>query len=192
MRILHARDYVVQPWKNGGGMTTEIAVSPVGAGFSDFEWRVSMAQVAADGPFSQFPGIDRSLALLDGAGLDLDVAGRGMIEVRPGGPPAVFPGDVAAASRLLAGPITDLNIMTRRGKWRHELSRVEISGIYRFEPRADVTVNLVGGPGGVAVGGRAVSSGDALLLRGVDEDGASELRCADHTVVWLGELWLVR
>jgi environmental stress-induced protein Ves len=46
------------PWKNGGGETTEIAVFPDGAGLSDFDWRVSMARVDGDGPFSSFPGIE--------------------------------------------------------------------------------------------------------------------------------------
>ena len=50
-------------WKNGGGSTTEIAVFPPDAGFDDFDWRVSLATVAADGPFSAFPGIERTLAM---------------------------------------------------------------------------------------------------------------------------------
>ena len=52
----------------GGGSTTEIAVAPPGAGFDDFDWRVSLATITQDGPFSAFPGIDRTLALVDGDG----------------------------------------------------------------------------------------------------------------------------
>ena len=61
MRILRAPDYRVMPWKNGGGTTTEVAVSPEGAGLDHFDWRISMARVEQDGPFSTFPGIDRTL-----------------------------------------------------------------------------------------------------------------------------------
>ena len=65
MQILYARDRVVSPWKNGGGTTTEVAAFPPGAPLENFGWRVSIAQVARSGPFSLFPGIDRTLALLD-------------------------------------------------------------------------------------------------------------------------------
>jgi uncharacterized protein len=122
MRILHATDYVVQSWKNGGGMTTEIVASPPGASFDAIDWRISMARVERAGPFSMFAGIDRSLGVLDGEGMVLAVKGRGEIELKPGMHPAVFPGDVPVAARLPGGPILDLNVMSRRRRWRHHLS----------------------------------------------------------------------
>ena len=64
------------PWKNGGGTTAEIAAFPDGAGFNAFDWRISLAEVASDGPFSAFPGIDRTLMLVEGARLALDRRGR--------------------------------------------------------------------------------------------------------------------
>ena len=71
LTVLRAADHRTMPWKNGGGSTTEIAAAPDGAGIDAFDWRVSMAVVAADGPFSEFPGIDRTLSILDGSGLIL-------------------------------------------------------------------------------------------------------------------------
>ena len=68
MQVLRAENYRRMPWKNGGGETTEIAVFPAGAGLDDFDWRVSMARVESSGPFSVFPGIDRTLAILEGEG----------------------------------------------------------------------------------------------------------------------------
>ncbi|HWV09358.1 MAG TPA: HutD family protein, partial [Pseudomonas sp.] len=62
------------PWKNGGGETRELAIEPAGAALDEFEWRISSARVTAPGGFSSFPGIDRSLAILNGDGLGL-VAG---------------------------------------------------------------------------------------------------------------------
>jgi environmental stress-induced protein Ves len=61
----------VQAWKNGGGVTREIAVFPDGAGSDDFIWRISVADVTAGGPFSVFPGIDRYIAVIDGKGMTL-------------------------------------------------------------------------------------------------------------------------
>ena len=76
MRLIREKSYRRQPWKNGGGETIEIAVFPAGASVDDFDWRISMALVATDGPFSTFSGIDRTLTILDGQGIDLFVEGQ--------------------------------------------------------------------------------------------------------------------
>jgi environmental stress-induced protein Ves len=125
IRLLRAADHRTMPWKNGGGSTTEIAVAPAGASIDDFDWRVSTATVAADGPFSLFPGVDRVLALLEGAGLDLDGADplRGPVRLDPHSAPVTFGADLPVAARLHRGPITDLNVMTRRGRFAARIWR---------------------------------------------------------------------
>lgn len=115
MRILRAADRVATPWKNGGGVTREVAAWPPGANLNAFDWRVSLADIAADGPFSTFPGVDRVLTVIAGDGLALEIEGR-TIRLEPGAPFA-FPGEAAVAARLGAGPIRDLNVMVRRGAW---------------------------------------------------------------------------
>lgn len=109
------------PWKNGGGETVEIAVFPEGAGLDDFDWRVSMARVDGSGPFSSFPGIDRTLAILEGAGIDLAVEGRGEVRLTLGSEPHAFPADVATSARLIEGSVVDFNVMTRRGIVGHRV-----------------------------------------------------------------------
>ena len=128
MRILRAADYRTMPWKNGGGTTTEIAVSPDGAGLDDFDWRVSMARVEGGGPFSGFAGVDRTLAVLEGEGIVLDIAGRTPAEVTGASAPLSFPADVPTTAALISGPITDLNVMTRRGRATHTVERLLASG----------------------------------------------------------------
>ena len=123
VRLLKAATHRRMTWKNGGGETMEIAVHPEGAGLADFGWRVSMATVAADGPFSAFPGIDRTLAVLAGAGMHLDIAGQDTRFLDPTTPPLAFPADAATTARLAGGAITDLNVMTRRGAFTHRLTR---------------------------------------------------------------------
>jgi environmental stress-induced protein Ves len=81
----------------------------------DFEWRVSLADVAADGPFSVFPGVDRVLTVIAGDGLVLEVEGK--TERLQPGVPFAFPGDADVVARLTSGPIRDLNVMVRRGAW---------------------------------------------------------------------------
>ncbi|TPM39426.1 HutD family protein [Mesorhizobium sp. B2-3-4] len=127
MRILRAADYRVMPWKNGGGTTTEISVSPDGAGLDDFDWRVSMARVEGSGPFSSFAGIDRTLSVLEGEGIVLDVSGQPPERLTAARPPFSFPADQPTSAALIAGPITDLNVMTRRGRMLHQVERLVIS-----------------------------------------------------------------
>ena len=116
------------PWKNGGGTTVELAISPADAGLEGFAWRLSTAQVAVDGAFSSFPGIDRSLTVLAGNGVCLQRADGLRETLLSGDAIAVFSGEEAISAQLLDGPITDLNLMTRRGVWSHELRLVRLQG----------------------------------------------------------------
>jgi environmental stress-induced protein Ves len=102
-------------WKNGGGRTREIVRVPAGAGMDKFEWRASVAEIAADGPFSTFPGYDRVLVLLSGDGVHLRSA-DGTIDHRLNEPmhPFAFAGEKEIHASLLGGTSTDFNIMTRR------------------------------------------------------------------------------
>ena len=114
-------------WKNGGGVTVEIAVHPEGASVDDFDWRVSMATVANDGPFSVFPGIDRTLSVLEGDGIVLDIDGRETILTGKSAPLA-FAADTRTTARLIGSAITDLNVMTRRGRFTHKVSCLPVDG----------------------------------------------------------------
>lgn len=152
MRILRASDYRVMPWKNGGGTTTEVAVSPEGAGLDAFDWRVSMARVEQDGPFSSFPGIDRTLSILEGAGIVLHVADRIPLGLTTASEPLPFPADVPTRADLIAGPITDLNVMTRRGRVPHSVERLAVSDAIQLAAGAGATLVLCH-EGRVRIGG---------------------------------------
>ncbi|TIX27754.1 HutD family protein [Mesorhizobium sp.] len=142
MRILRADEYRSMPWKNGGGVTTEIAVSPANAGLDDFDWRVSMARVELSGPFSQFAGIDRTLAVLEGEGIVLDIAGYPPTSINRATDPFSFPADVPTAAALIGGPITDLNVMTRRSRMMHSVERLVISAPVEIRTGAGTTLIL--------------------------------------------------
>ncbi|RWP45588.1 HutD family protein [Mesorhizobium sp.] len=166
MRILRAAEYRSMPWKNGGGVTTEIAVSPAGAALDDFDWRVSMARVESGGPFSAFAGVDRTLAVLEGEGIILDIAGRPAATVTKVSAPLSFPADVPTQAALIAGPITDLNVMTRRGRMTHTVERVVISAPTDIHSAADATLILCF-DGEITMAGAApvrIGPRDTLLL----------------------------
>lgn len=111
MRVIRQSDYRVMAWKNGGGTTTEIHVSRPGTG--NFDWRVSIATVNADGPFSIFPGYDRHIMVLDGKGMTLKVGDKGPFHLAPL-EPFSFAGDAAVTGLLAHGPVRDFNLMVRR------------------------------------------------------------------------------
>lgn len=128
------------PWKNGGGTTTEIVVSPAGAGLDAFDWRVSMARVESGGPFSLFPGIDRTLAIVEGGGIKLTIGGAIPVGLDAGSQPLAFAADIQTHAILTGGPVTDLNVMTRRGKARHSMKRLTFSAPLEVPLADEVTL----------------------------------------------------
>ncbi|HEX5340329.1 MAG TPA: HutD family protein [Gammaproteobacteria bacterium] len=121
IRLLELQDQRVMPWKNGGGVTRELAVYPADAGLDGkpFLWRISIAEVAGDGPFSVFPGCDRDIMLIAGRGMELGVPGQAPMRVDKPYRPLRFSGDTATHCRLLDGPVRDFNVMSVRGEIEH-------------------------------------------------------------------------
>jgi uncharacterized protein len=108
--IVRFAELPVVPWRNGGGGTREV-VAAGGSGALDFDWRISIADVSAPGPFSTFPGVDRVIMLVMGERMDLVIDGvehvLGLHE------PLSFDGASQTSCSLPAGPTRDLNVMTR-------------------------------------------------------------------------------
>ncbi len=106
------------PWRNGGGTTTELVVEPPSASASAsgerFHHRISIADVASDGPFSRFDGYDRFIMLVWGAGMTLDCGAHGRIELRAPFEPRAFSGDWDVVGTLVDGPVRDFNLMVDR------------------------------------------------------------------------------
>lgn len=167
MQILRATAYRTMPWKNGGGETIEMAVSPAGASFDTFDWRLSMAHVGAPGPFSLFPGTDRTLSVIEGRGLTLKLPDRDVTLDRKSAPFA-FSGDVTVDSTLVDGAIDDLNVMTRRSRCHHRVQRRHLVASTKLALSSEIailialrgSVELVGGSQAVTL-----DSKDALVLK---------------------------
>ena len=120
LSLLRASDYQRVRWKNDGGWTTEIAREPADA-TQAFRWRVSIADIESDGPFSNFPGVDRDLLLLAGNGIELDIDGAPPLRLTERFRRAHFAGESNVDCRLLAGPTRDFNVMVRRDAVRAEV-----------------------------------------------------------------------
>lgn len=116
------RDARRMPWKNGGGTTLELAVEPPGASLdTGFAWRLSSAEVASSGPFSSFPGLTRTLLLLEGEGFLLDFGPHGQVRMDRPLEPVRFDGGWPARADLLGGPCTDFNLMADPARCRASL-----------------------------------------------------------------------
>lgn len=158
LHVLRAADHRRMPWKNGLGVTLEIAraeraPAPPASGAqapSDFIWRLSIADVATDGPFSTFPEIDRHLMLIQGRGVRLviDGAPRTLDRLYE---PVEFAGESSTDCTLLDGPVRDFNVMVDRRHAAASVRRLEHGGAHRLGPDALRFVVAFGGGGVVAV-----------------------------------------
>lgn len=167
MRILRAEGRIAAPWSNGGGVTREVAAHPPGAGWDTFAWRVSLADVTRDGPYSPLPGVQRILTVVDGGGLELTVDG-GTHLLPDRYRPFRFPGSAATDSRLLAGPVVNLNVMLRDGRATATVDVVRGSRTVAPGPGQDVLVVALEGHTELPEHGVRLARFDAVLLTGAE------------------------
>lgn len=188
LRLLSAERHTRMPWKNGGGLTTEIAVHPADASLDMFGWRVSRADVARDGPFSRFPNVDRSLAVLGGNGLRLTVGTEPSRALTIGSGPFFFPADLPTYAELIDGPTADLNVMTRRGQWRHTLEKLSIANRFALSEGVPHRL-LLCHQGEIKIdtsrGSLSVNAGDAVYWNHL----AADVTCRSPSIAFLIEIW---
>ncbi len=114
--IVRLGEVAATPWRNGGGVTRELLAWPEGA---HWKVRMSVAEVAQDGPVSRVPGVERWFAVLAGAGVRLRLEGA-THALATGSAPFRFDGGAATDCALVAGPTQDFNLMLRGCSGRME------------------------------------------------------------------------
>lgn len=117
-QIVRLEEAVSVPWRNGAGLTRELVAWPCG---NDWSWRMSVAEVDNDGPFSKFDGVERWFAVLDGAGVLLDVADpprHTTHRITSASAPFFFDGGMATDCKLIGGGTRDFNLMVRKREGR--------------------------------------------------------------------------
>lgn len=150
----------VKPWKNGGGSTRDLAAAPPDSTLADFDWRVSIAEVAVDGPFSAFPDIDRVIMLVDGAEMVLDV--DGVTHRLKRFDTLAFAGEATVLGAVPSGPTRDLNLMTRRGSATGSMRAVDVADRHEVEVGPGEAVLLVALTDGLTMCDEALETSDAL------------------------------
>lgn len=142
MKVLRADRYATVPWRNGGGITREIALYRDLNRHDDFLWRLSLATVDRSGPFSSFRGVDRTIALLAGNGMSLTTL-AGSVDVTAATEPFAFEGELPVECTLRGGTTVDLNAMTRRDHFGHHMRRQHFTGWLKLGGAADHTYVVV-------------------------------------------------
>jgi environmental stress-induced protein Ves len=180
LRIIRSADYPTRPWKNGGGTTRDIAVSPPGASLDDFAWRLSLAQVDRDGPFSRFDNVDRTLVLLSGA-MTLHEQDRRIDLLRH--QPVIFEGERAIEATVAGGATLDFNVMTRRARTRHVVRRESFSKQVSLAAATGKTVALFALDDGLVVDSEQLHAYDTAIVSASQVVVAAAIGVVDALVI---------
>ena len=138
LQLLTPSHYRRVPWKNGLGSTLELATNAAEPG-GPWTWRLSLADVPTRASFSAFPGVDRHLAVLDGAGMKLEREAE-RIEVPREGRAFSFAGEDAIVGTPVGSGVRDANLMLDRTKWTGSLEIQRVRERHLLEVEADVVL----------------------------------------------------
>ncbi len=169
MQVIDTSKLTPAPWKNAGGSTRTLAVSPEGAGFENFDWRVSIADVKKSGDFSVFPGVNRTILLLDGRGMMLHNSDGSIHPLTAPFRPWTLRGDERVWACLLNGSARDFNVMVRRGRaqasvhvWQTAVSLEDLCGDALFYCARGAFAISVKGLGDVELGAGCAVRADGI------------------------------
>ncbi|MDQ0420440.1 environmental stress-induced protein Ves [Peteryoungia aggregata LMG 23059] len=168
IRIQRFDEHLKMPWKNGLGITREVISRPASDEPGGFDWRISLATVGASGPFSIFAGIDRTIAVLQGDGMQLTVDGRREPPLLVGSPPFAFSGDAEVQADCLGGETLDLNMMSRRGRFVHRMTKIVVSDAQTLSLPAETVAVVFRDEALVAIDSLRSDAGLGDVLVGLD------------------------
>jgi environmental stress-induced protein Ves len=183
-RVIPANEYRRERWRNGAGWTREIAAEPAG----EWAWRLSIAEIEQDGPFSRFEGIDREIVLVSGNGVRLRFDDGDVHELAPPHGRLRFAGEAAVHGELIDGATQDFNLMWRREAIDAQLWHRPLVGpmVIFADPGTTWAVHLLAGQARFAddSGLPGLAQGDTALLHAGDArlrhvlDGGGEVLLA--------------
>jgi uncharacterized protein len=171
-------DHQLVPWKNGLGMTREVANGhrPDGS----MLWRVSLATVDRDGPFSDFTGYKRVIMMLEGEGMRLDFGSHGTAWLERPFVPVVFDGAWLTSATLMDGPTRDLNVVTAQQDAASEVEVLPVAKALDIEGRGLTLVHVL--RGSIAAAADTLDTGDTLRLDGKETNCTLRAAAGDALV----------
>ena len=151
MPILNASNRRRVPWKNGCGMTLEIATDAGSVG-GDWSWRISIADVPERSNFSAYPGVDRFIMRLEGNHLVI-ARGEKTDDVPESGSALAFTGEEEVVGIPTGTGVRDVNLLVRRDRWRGALHilrdgcmRADAPKVLVHAARGDIALHVHGEP----------------------------------------------
>lgn len=183
-QLIRLEDVPATPWRNGGGLTRELAVWPEAA---DWTWRMSVAEVGQSGPFSSFDGVDRWFAVLAGSGLELTV-NRQTHRLTVADAPFFFDGAASADCQLTDGATQDFNLMVQKSR--------AIAHMVRVSNNLDAAVDMPANTSkmiaiyAINSGATVVFNGEALHLSAASlawraVDAPASVRITSSNALWM-------
>ncbi|HMQ97225.1 MAG TPA: HutD family protein [Candidatus Nanoperiomorbaceae bacterium] len=156
--IVRQIDLVKTPWKNGGGITRNIAEERDADGLL---WRLSMADVDRDGAFSNFPGLTRILTVIKGDGMVLHGPDGDMQAGYAN--PVRFDGGMPVTAKLTKGPIRDINLMFTTARYAGKVQVAREPGAQEVGQAGQTCVlHVIAGE--AQVGNEVLGVGDTAIL----------------------------
>ncbi len=176
-----------QRWQNGGGITHQLCRYDDANGML---WRLSIAEVVSDGPFSRFDNIDRIILLLDGEGFSLHGVGANPQVLDTPLMPFAFAGETAIQCTLLNGAVRDFNLMTRRNAVQAQLQVLAIGSTVQTLPLSTQTlIYIASGSVNAVLGTKRITLDAQHTLSLNNETGTLQLSSSDNAeVIYIGLL----
>ena len=172
LTTLPASGFRRTPWKNGGGVSTDIAdcyrLDAAPAAWDGVIWRLGRTQIETPGPFSDLTGYERLQVVIAGRGLVL-VTPDGEIDLREPLRPVRYDGGTPIVTRLEHGPVEVVNLIADRA-----LCDIALSVLKPGEPvELRIGLHLIYAPDGKAAGEAGchaftIEASDALRIE-IDE-----------------------
>ncbi|MDR6982422.1 environmental stress-induced protein Ves [Rheinheimera pacifica] len=185
IEIITPEQWQTQRWQNGGGITHQLCRQDDGQGLL---WRLSIAEVASDGPFSRFDNIDRIILLLTGEGFCLHGVGDNPQVLDTPLTPFAFAGETTIHCSLVNGAVRDFNLMTRRDTMQAQLQVLTIGSAVQTLPLSPQTLlYIASGSVNAVLGAKRITLEAQQTLSLNNETGNVQLSSSDAAeVIYIG------
>jgi uncharacterized protein len=123
---LSPADYVEFPWKNGRGVTTDIAAlyrpEAKSRDWTEMLWRFGRTPILESGPYSDLTGFERLQVLIAGDGFTIHTEdGAVHRDLSRTYNPVRYDGGTKLTGRLNGGPVETVNFLYRRDTFAGDL-----------------------------------------------------------------------
>jgi uncharacterized protein len=173
LRVVRYVDAIESIWKNGLGQSKLIAKSPEGCVSDDFDWQISLARMTGSLPFSDYPGVDRSLYVIAGQGLHVRSPIRDVTLLSDSEVLEFDGSEKIVGTTIGTEEMHDFNILSKQGRVKHRSRRTPISQVpFTLTVAGTSIIYVQAGKIDIASGGlkASIEAGDSAILESAEKD----------------------